>query len=105
MLNLETITIFHRGWDKEQGLDTYVKNKYQAHWYEHTIATSQADGLKYSRECKVRIPGIFTIDISTGDRILRGKSDSISPDKKSLEVVGFSDNRKGINPHWLVMAK
>lgn len=105
MLNLEITTLYHRGWDEVQGIDTYSKTEYPAHWYEHTVTSVQADGLQYAKECKIRIPFSETLEIAATDRVLRGSSDSPTPPKSALEVIGYSDNRKGINPHWLVMAK
>lgn len=105
MLNLLRVTLFHRGWDEEQGVDIYEKREYQAHWYGHTVASPQAGGMQYSQEYKIRIPGDFPLSISIGDRIFKGSCDAASPPDGSVTISGYSDNRKGINPHWMVIAK
>ena len=105
MLHLTTVTLFHTDWDADAGLDTTSKQEFQAHWYEHTVTSPQAGGLQYTNECKVRIPTTDTLTVSTGDRVYKRQTDSENPPKAALTVVGFSDNRKGVHPHWLVMAK
>lgn len=105
MLNLTKATIFHRVWEEERGVDIYEKTEYPAHWYGHTVASPQTGGMQYSREYRIRIPGNFPIPISLGDKILKGSSLSFEPPRESVTVAGYSDNRKGIHPHWLVIAK
>ena len=99
-----SITIWHRGWDGARGVDTYSHAIYAAHWYQHML-TSVQTGLAYANEVKVRIPGTMALDIAVGDRIIRGEVNTSSPPNIASTIIGYSDNRRGLNPHWLVMAK
>ncbi|MBQ4109704.1 MAG: hypothetical protein IJC74_02355 [Clostridia bacterium] len=54
---------------------------------------------------KIRIPTTLFIPVCNGDYVFLGKSDAIVPEKeKCVRVTEFSDNRRGVNPHWRIVA-
>lgn len=54
---------------------------------------------------KIRIPTALFVPVCNGDYLFLGKSESIIPEKeKCVRVTEFSDNRRGANPHWRIIA-
>lgn len=102
MINLEKVTVFHRVWNETDAVNQYIPQVCDGHWYEHQIAVAEAGGVKYERRVKLRIPQADMI-IAREDRIAQGRHTTV-PDGYAT-VTAVSHNKKGANPHWLVMAK
>ena len=106
MRNLEPITLWHREWDPDAGVDDWTPTTQYGHWYLHTLTNVQNGGLAYAREAKIRIPTDADLSVKEGDIMARGEHRGETPPKTgTLTVIGYSDNRKGRSPHWLVMCK
>ena len=66
---------------------------------------NERDGRKKSDVIKIRIPTSLFVELSCGDYVFLGKSDSIVPKKDDCFVIKeFSDNRRGASPHWRILA-
>ncbi len=88
----------------------YTYADYQCSISRKHKAVPDITGIKYARECSVRI---FTDgDAPAGDApadigcyMALGGSEQTTPDKsKCLKVLDIHDNRRGINPHWRLIA-
>lgn len=101
MINLEKVTIFHRMWDADEGVNEYSPKTYDGHWYEHIVTVTESSGTRHERQIKLRIPQ-QDVQVALGDKVVLGKHTMLPREYGTVTVV--SHNKKGANPHWLVMA-
>ena len=65
----------------------------------------KASVFKTSDLIKIRIPTRLYTHLACGDYVFLGKSDNIVPQKeKCFMIKEYSDNRRGVNPHWRILA-
>ncbi len=95
------ITLYHYNED----VDAYTVISYSAHVKRFTGIISDKNGFKSGNGTKIRIPTKARIIIGTNDYVRIGVFSDERPDKtECIKVVGFSDNRRGTQPHWRIDA-
>lgn len=96
-----SVTIYH--YDEES--ESYTLAQYPEASIYHTTKTATQDGNFISQGfCKIRIPTVKQIDISTNDYIYLGITDKELDKSKCLKVAAFGDNRRGSKQmhHWRI---
>lgn len=103
MLTNAAITIYHLD-DDEEG---YTRAQYpRVSLHQNTKAAAAHNGMVYDSLYKIRIPTEGYVGVDIGDYVYFGLTDAASPDKSACHtVVGFSDNRRGSQPHWRIECK
>ena len=95
------ITLYH--YDEER--ESYTVKHYPASLHKAVKSTPAENGFCYSDTYKIRVPTTEEIPVSTGDYIRFGVFSDTRPDKTAcVKVAGFSDDRRGLNPHWRIEA-
>ncbi len=125
MITNTAITIYNRYYDKTSGYDKWQRTVIDAaHWFGKTKTAVATTGLIAANEYKIRIPspiegfvhpedwpslqaksGHWTLQ--PGDKVVKGESDqeiSKAADlKDAATILAWGDNRRGLNPHWVVI--
>ena len=92
-----SVTIYH--YNEDEG--TYNSTQYPTASIYHGAKTVSQDGnLTKQGFCKIRIPTMERIDISTDDYIYLGLTDAELDKSKCLKVMAFGDNRFGSRRMW-----
>lgn len=95
------ITLYHYNADTE----AYTVKQYEASLHKTVRAVPDESGFRYDDVYQIRIPTTDPIPINTGDYIRFGIVTDARPDKAScVKIAGFSDDRRGMNPHWRIEA-
>lgn len=117
------ITIYNKYYDKAVGYDRWQRTVINdVHWFKKTKTTVASTGLIAADETKIRIPlpvDYTFIDpddwpkvadktdcwtLQPGDRIVMGESTQEITKASALTgavtILGWGDNRHGLNPHW-----
>ena len=95
------ITLYHYDEDNM----TYTLCYYPASVHKTVRSVPAENGFRYDDVYKIRVPTDAEISICTGDYIRFGTFTDTKPDKVScVKIAGFSDDRRGVNPHWRIEA-
>lgn len=95
------ITLYHH--DEDSGV--YTVYHYSASLHKAVKSTPTENGFRYDDAYKIRVPTTAEIPVQTDDYIRFGTFHDARPDKSScVKIQGFSDDRRGMNPHWRIEA-
>ncbi len=123
----DTITVFNRKIDVENGWDVYIPTVIRnVSWYWHVVSNVGDKGLNAANQCTIRIPidadfggksyvdprtykaetivsGLFTLE--DGDKVVKGDAGSTTLTMAQIEeqyhdcitILGVTDNRRAPN--------
>lgn len=95
------ITLYHH--DEDSGV--YTVYHHPASLHKAVKSTPDDNGFRYDDVYKIRVPTTAKIQVRTGDYIRFGTYYDTRPDKAACaKIQGFSDDRRGVNPHWRIEA-
>lgn len=113
----KTVTVYHKEWDAEKGVDSYRGTLLKNVSFFSRIATSvSTDGLTAACEATLRIPmGVYPegLELKNGDLVCEGSLTENPVNRAEIDdlcpnvftVVGITRNTSGMVPHVKVVCK
>ena len=110
MLVNNSVTIYHKGFNENQRIETWTRYNYSKVWFFDRIGARVSRGYVDSDSLSVRIPydmntGVKISNFAIGDIVVKGtlevditKQSDLS-EYKIYNITSITDNTFGNNPH------